>query len=339
MQIILSFLVMILNIIAGILPVVLIIILFLYDGIQIAQIDSLIFGIKAFLFCISFALCLYIILDALLGFAVFFKTKKLQEYQNSMTYGKLCQQPFEEMQKIFAIPETKLLISPDARAKTYTVASVGKSFICITTGTLHSLRTNTQSDEEFQELLLALFARQFVIISSGGSLVRTIFEINASILKITKRINALFFSFCGNFFSIIPVIGTKLQTISRFFSKNIMLFLEVVNFFLTMACKIFTNITIGSNEYYYDAKTSEIVGGESVAKALYFTVKPDHKFFSTSTNIYKRIKKISAIQKKEKIFLNGLIQKAMEFLSVMVLFCLIILFAYQIKIWRIFYFI
>ena len=338
MQIILAFLLMIFNIIAGILPAVLIILLFLYDGIQIAHFDSFLFGVKVLLFCISFVLCLYIMLDILLGFTVFSKTRKLKGYRFSIRYGKICQKPFEEIKKIFKIPETQLLISPDAEEKAYTVASIGKSFICITTGALDSLRMKAQSDEEFQEVLQGLLARQAVLLSEGGHLVQAIFAINTSVTKVTKWVNSLFFKLCGKIISIIPIIGVYLQKICYFLNKGITVFLEGINIFLMIIYKIVTSITAGRDECYYDAKASEVIGGESVAKALSFTEKPDYKFFSTSTNIHKRIKKISGIEKKEKISFNGSFQKTTVFISIISLFCLLFFLAYEIKIWRIFHF-
>ena len=338
MQILLAFLLMIFNIIAGIVPAVLIILLFLYDGLEIAHFDSFLFGVKVLLFCISFVLCLYIALDILFGFTVFSKTRKLKSYRFSMRYGKICQKPFEEIKEIFKIPETQLLISPDAEEKAYTVASIGKSFICITTGALDSLRMKTQSDKEFHEVLKGLLARQAMIFAGGDHLVQAIFEINKSVTKVTKWFNSLFFKLCGKIFSIIPVVGIYLQKICHFLNKSIGVFLEGINILLMIIFKVFTSITAGRDECYYDAKASEIVGGESVAKALSFTEKPDYKFFSTSTNIHKRIKKISGIKKKEKFSFDGSFQKTIVFISIVALFCLVIFLAYEIKIWRIFHF-
>ena len=338
MQIILAFFLIMLNMIAGILPATFLILLFLYDGIQISHLESFIFVMKVLLCCTSFALCLYIILDALLGFAVFSKTKKLQEYQHSMRYGKICQKPFDEIKEIFKIPETQLLISPNAQEKTCTVSSIGKSCICITTGTLYSMRIKTQSDEEFQEVIKAVLARQFVIIATGDTIIQKMFEMNALIVRIAKSTNTIFFKFCGKILSIIPVIGITLQKICHTANKSIVAFLEVINVSLMIVYKVFTSIAAGRDECYYDAAASEIVGGASVAKALSFTEKPDDKFFSTSTNIHKRIKKIAGIEKKEKFSFDGSFQKTILFISIIALICLLFFLAYQIKIWRIFHF-
>ena len=338
MQILLAFLLMIFNIIAGILPAVLIILLFLYDGLEITHFDSFLFGVKVLLFCISFVLCLYISLDILFGFTVFSKTRKLKSYRFSMRYGNICQKPFEEIKEIFKIPETQLLISPDAEEKAYTVASIGKSFICITTGALDSLRMKTQSDEEFQVVLKGLLARQAIIFAGGDHLVQAIFGINKSVTKVTKLVNSLFFKLCGKILSFIPVLGIYLQKVCHFLNKSIGAFLEGINIFLMIIFKIFTSMITGRDECYYDAKASEIVGGKSVAKALSFTEKPDYKLFSTSTNIHKRIKKISDITKKEKFSFDSSFQKTMVFISIIALFCFVIFLAYEIKIWRIFHF-
>ena len=337
MQIILAFLLMIINVVAGILPAVLLILLFLYDGIQITHFNLFIFGIEVVLFCISFILCLYIVLDILFGFTVFSKTSKLKGYKFSMRYGKICHKPFEEIKTTFRIPTTNLLISPDIQEKAYTVASIGKSFICVTTGALDSLRMKCQTDEEFQEVFKGLIARQAIILTEGHHLVQAVFEINTSVTKLTKWTNSLFFKLFGKALSIIPVVGVALQKICNFANKGISFILECINIFLVVIYKVITSITAGIDDSYCDEKASEIVGGKIVAKALSFTEKADYKLFSTATNIHKRIKKIAGIEKKLKPQIGGSLPKIMVFIAIISLFALVFWLAYQIKIWRIFH--
>ncbi len=338
MQIILAFLLMILNVVAGILPAVLFIFLFLYDGISVAHFDTFVFGIKVLLFCISFILCAYIVLDVVFGFTVFSKTRKLKGYKFSMRYSKLCHTPFEEIKQIFQIPSTKLMISPDAEEKAYTVASIGKSFICVTTGALDSLKMKSQSDEEFQEVFKALIARQAVTLMEGHHLVQSVFDINKSVTSFTKWVNALFFRFCGGVFKIIPVVGVPLQQICFVASKSIAFVLEGINLALLLIYKIATSISAGIDDSYCDCIAAETVGGTSVAKALSFTEKADYKIFSTATNIHKRIKKVAGIAKKDKPTTTGSFQKTMVFLSIIALIAMVFWLAYQIKIWQIFHF-
>ena len=123
----------------------------------------------------------------------------------------------------------------------------------------------------------------------------------------------------------------------HFLNKGISLILEGINIFLLVIYKIITSITAGIDDSYCDEKASEIIGGTTVAKALSFTEKADYKFFSTATNIHKRIKKISVIAKKPKPQLGGWLSQMMIFISIIALFASVFWLAYQIKIWQIFH--
>jgi len=332
----LAFVLTIANVFAGIVPAILFILLFLYDGIHIAHFDTLLFGIKILLSFVSFVFCSYIVLDIIFGFSLFSKTRKMHSYKLNTRYGKLCGEVFNAIKLLFNIPKANLLILESAEEKVYTIASMNRSFICITTGMLDSINIKSQNPEEFCELLKAMLARKAIFLAEGDYLSQAIFEMNGSVTKVVKWVNSLFFNIIGKILGIIPVVGVFFAKICYFFNKIIELLFDGVNFVLLLIYRFFTIILTSKDEKYYDTKAAEALGGEIVAKALSFTQKADYKIFSTSANIHKRIKKVAKIVKKEHFTISDSMQKGTVSFMIIMLFVSFAFFAYEVKIWKVY---
>ncbi len=323
--------IVVVNLSLCILPLVALPALLLYDGEKIHYMGEIILAMEVVLFVVMLLFCVCLILNLVFGFSVLKHRIKLRNYRLSLRYGGLLKSPFIKTKKILNLHNTNLMINSNAKMDWYTIASMGRSIICLNVGLLDTVKLRTQTDEEFKRVMLAIVMQAGMKIKSCHYFTEDILRINNTIARKIQNMIGCIFSFLYNILMLIPLFGEPFAKVFRFIQFCIDSIIKFINKSLMLLYKAVYFASGKNHDYYFAKQTAKIIGGRDVELATRLTREVKFGIINMAN---RRIAKLGNItQQDRKIrFWWGNLQIT---ITMLLMFSILIFLGYHIEVWNV----
>lgn len=223
-------------------------------------------------FVISSLMLSYLILDLLFGISISGMTKgHKQPKQLAKQFPILnkIEEDYNDLQKQFRIPNTRLLIARSSVVNAYAIGSFRKNVVVLTMGLIAQYKKESEGSKEFYQSIKGIVAHELSHLANRDFLPGLLVFANEKAVNFASRLVRLLFMFFARLLMVIPVFGSVFssliislyQVIDKIISSFYrFVFIPVYNFIKLHVSR--------STEYRCDRQAAEACGGAEMAVAL-----------------------------------------------------------------------
>lgn len=278
---------------------------------------------------------IYIILDMIFGFSVFFSLKNCKRYEKFKEYDFLSD-IFNQVKGKFGQPRVKLYIKNSNEINAFAAGSFSSKAIVLTHGIIRHYLNNCNNSQEFSYALRSIIAHEMSHLINKDFIPGFIIMTNQKATNLLAKLIHYFFYIFVSVIKFMPYGGRLSSFIMNRIYSFVHFIITIFNRFAIYNIYRFLTLFISrSIEYRCDYQASRAFGGKKMAFALsmlgkngYFTI------FSTHPNTKSRINNVINVNVGNSIIMPRIVDSVANYFSIMILILIFLCFAEEAGLMR-----